>query len=82
MSKRNHDTKRAREASAVPIMLDEDDANELGRHAKRLGVSVDVLLTEAAAILLRDVGGEQPPASTVEYLAKHGRSVLRKRDLN
>jgi len=86
MSKRHRDTKRARQGTESGITatftLDEDDARELERHAKRLGVSVDTLLNEAIAKFNRDVSGEPPSPSMVEYLAQRGRKILRKRDLN
>jgi hypothetical protein len=64
------------------LPVDADDARELRRHARRLGVSVDTLLEAAMTLCVRELSGQPIPAKTVEYLAKRGVSILRKDDLN
>lgn len=67
---------------AVTFGLNEIDAQSLEAHARRLGVSAGSLLIAAVAICNRELGGDPVLPETVEQLAKHGVSLLRKRDLS
>jgi hypothetical protein len=87
MSKRDRNTMRVRARASDKetkdyVAVDDDDFRNLNRLANRFGVTVDTLLNAAIALLNREVSGEPIPASTVEYLAKRGFSILDKKDLN
>jgi len=86
MSKRGHHTKQpstnAEKEIFVRLPVDEDDARDLERLAQTRGVSVDTLLSAAISRATAMLSGEPVSPSTVEYLARRGYSILRKRELN
>lgn len=66
----------------ITLAFDEDDARALERHAKRLGLSVDTILSTAMELCSRDVLGGPLEPTVVEKLARRGVSILGKRDFN
>jgi hypothetical protein len=79
--RRSHDLPNGK--AYIQFGFDEHDALALERHAQRLGVTAKTLARAAAALCLRQAEPDRPlPAPEVEYLAKHGIAILRKRDLS